>query len=138
MNNTNKTRGWNTFGIIIGVALIIVGVILPFAAVSINNSTQGWQKTSKKFGGDYYTYQYDATLDIIDNTASSAINSANLVKNLSLYTGIAFAAWGLLTIVHYGKALAETSDDNVSDNSANTNYASFLSDIKPIQNGNKN
>lgn len=116
MNNTNKTRGWNIFGIIVGVTLIIVGVILPFTAVSINNSTQGWQKTSKKFGGrDYYTYQYDATLDIIDNTASSAINSANLVKNLSLYTGIAFGAWGLLTIIHYGKALAKASDDNVSD-----------------------
>lgn len=95
---------WNIAGIVLGIALIVTGVV--FMLTSDGKLHTSFPSRDVEFGADFYTYQYSATRDAAENTAHIAYNSYSIVYALSTYCGAAFIAWGLLTIVHYGKAIA--------------------------------
>ena len=95
---------WNFAGIVLGIALIVAGVI--FMLTPDGSLRTSYPAREVEFGADFYTYQYAATRDAAENTAHIASNTFSIVYALSTYFGVAFIAWGLLTIIHYGKIIA--------------------------------
>ena len=98
-NKINKVC--SVVGALVGVILIIVGCIFALNSGSRLHTVGGGQPV--EFGADFYTYQYRASVDITTNTATTARNSYAMVNNLALYFGVAFIAWGVLTVLKYGK-----------------------------------
>lgn len=96
---------WNIAGIVLGIALIVTGVVFMLTTDGNPQSSSTYPTKDVEFGADFYTYQYAATRDAAENTSHIVSNSFSLVLALGTYFGAAFVAWGLLTVIHYGKAI---------------------------------
>lgn len=91
---------WNFLGMAIGLALIIAGIVL----MSNPPASSGTRDTDyATFGGDFYTYEYDATRSAARNAEATAVNVIRVGKFIAKATGIAMMAAGALVMVHYGK-----------------------------------
>lgn len=104
-----KKNGWNVIGLIVGIAMILMGIV--FASSSPDSySTESADHVS--FGGDFYTYEYDATRIAARNAAATANNIRELGETVSLYCGMAFVFAGLLVVVSYAKKIGEVKQAN--------------------------
>lgn len=96
----SQKKTWNLIGMLVGSAILICGII--FAANPPETySTDGTDYAT--FGGDFYTYEYDATRVAARNAAVTANNIRELGSFLAHGLGAALIAAGALTIVCYGK-----------------------------------
>lgn len=96
----SKKRIWNLIGMLVGLAILIRGI--AFAA----NPPKSYSTDSADyatFGGDFYTYEYDATRVAARNAAATANNIRELGKFLAHGFGAVLIATGALTFVCYGK-----------------------------------
>ena len=99
----NPAKIFNIIGIVIGIVIIIFGfnfISSPAESYSTDRAE------SVKFGGDFYTYQYEATRIAAGNTAVTANNIRELGEKLSEYAGMFFIFGGALVVLHYSKELA--------------------------------
>lgn len=97
-----KKKMWDLFGIGIGIAAVIAGLVFLFTpADSFSTSST----RSAAFGVDFYTEEYEATRNAANNAAVTANNLRELSEKLAQYVGTAFLISGLLITVHYGKRL---------------------------------
>lgn len=96
-------------GIIIGIAMILMGLIFAMTPPE-SYSTETADYAS--FGADYYTYQYEATKIVARNAAVTANNIRELGEELALYFGVAFMFAGALVVVNYGKKAGEVKAEN--------------------------
>ena len=98
----NPAKIFNIIGIVIGIVIIIFGfnfIGSPAESYSTDRAE------SVKFGGDFYTYQYEATRIVAGNTAVTANNIRELGEKLSEYAGMFFIFGGALVVLHYSKEL---------------------------------
>ena len=96
----SEKRIWNLIGMLVGLAILICGIV--FAA----NPPESYSTDSTDyatFGGDFYTYEYDATRIAARNAAVTANNIRELGKFLAHGLGAVLIAAGALTFVCYGK-----------------------------------
>jgi hypothetical protein len=91
---------WNWFGMAIGIAFVIAGIIF---AKNPPESYSTWNPDYATFGGDFYTYEYDATRTAALNAGTIASNIRELGEFLAKAIGTAMISVGALVIVHYGK-----------------------------------
>lgn len=116
---------WNFLGMAIGLALIIAGIVL----MSNPPESAGTRDTDyATFGGDFYTYEYDATRSAARNAQATAVNVLRLGEFIAKATGIAMMAAGALVMVHHGKDTFV-----VEETSAGTETADLLEDKKEAQ-----
>lgn len=97
---SRKEKTWNLIGMLVGLAILICGIV--FAA----NPPESYSTDSAdyaSFGGDFYTYEYDATRVAARNAAATANNIRELGEFLAHGLGAALIAAGALTFVCYGK-----------------------------------
>lgn len=95
-----KKKVWDLIGMILGLVILIAGIV--FAATPPESySTDTAEYAS--FGGDFYTYEYDATRIAAKNTAVTANNLREMGEAMAKYFGFLFMAAGALTTVSYGK-----------------------------------
>lgn len=93
-------RTWNLIGLILGAAIVITGIIFAVSpAESYSTKTPG----TAEFGGDFYTYEYEATRMAASNAATTANNIRELGHAHALYAGLFFVFAGLLVTLHFGK-----------------------------------
>lgn len=128
---------WNFLGMAIGLALIIAGIVL----MSNPPASSGTRDTDyATFGGDFYTYEYDATRSVARNAEATAVNVIRLGEFIAKATGIAMMAAGALVIVHYGKdtfvvektsAGTETADLSEDKKEAQQSQESIVSEMEP-------
>ena len=96
----NNKRTWDLIGMVLGLVILIVGIV--FAATPPDSySTDTADYVS--FGGDYQTYEYDATRIAGKNAAVTANNLREIGEAQAKYFGFLFMAAGALTMVTYGK-----------------------------------
>lgn len=97
-----KRTIFNVLSIIVGIAMIIVGV-------NFNSNPAGkWtgsSPTSYTFGADYYTEQYEATRIAANNISATARTIGNLSEKLANYVGFAFIFAGILVCLSSLKKL---------------------------------
>lgn len=87
-------------GVIIGIVMIVLGIV--FCAVPADSSYTDYAEYAS-FGGDFYTYQYEATRIAAHNAADTANNVEAVGGMLALYAGAAFIFAGLLVALAYLK-----------------------------------
>lgn len=112
-------------GIVTGVILVILGVIMLGISVNVR-----YNAVNTSFGGDFYTYQYRATIEI-GETIEFIGSSAFLVG------GIGTIAFGVLVICYFkckllsGGKLPEYSLDKAetSNNKTTSVFQTHLSSI---------
>ncbi|MBQ4061290.1 MAG: hypothetical protein IJD14_00355 [Christensenellaceae bacterium] len=93
-------KTWDLIGTVLGIVIIIVGIIF----ISFPPETYTTSSTDDaSFGGDFYTYQYEATQAAASNAAVTANNLREMGKAQAGYFGFLFVAVGALTVVNYGK-----------------------------------
>ena len=95
-----KNNIWDWVGFAIGIFAIVLGIVF---LVTPPDSYYTTSADRASFGGDFYTYQYDATRIAAGNAAVTANNIRELGIVLSKYSGFAFMIAGMLILVHYGK-----------------------------------
>ena len=95
-----KEKTWNLIGMLVGLAIFICGIV--FAANPPESYSTG-STDYASFGGDFYTYEYDATRVAARNAAATANNIRELGEFLAHGLGAALIAAGALTFVCYGK-----------------------------------
>lgn len=100
-------KSWNQFGIVVGGMMCFIGLMV-FLVSFITIEDTG-------FGGDFYTYQYHAT----------RIASINIGSSF----GLLFIFIGLLTIVHYGKALTILSNSEAKSIDLTQDTVSILEQL---------
>ena len=96
-----KTSGkiWNLFGILIGLGAIVIGIqFFTNWGISYGHGSL----TEYTFGGDFYTYIYDAVRSIYGEMKELL---TDLVENVNKGFGGAFILLGLCQIVRNGKEL---------------------------------
>lgn len=137
-----KQKFWNLTGAILGVLVIIVGIyFIRTPASSRYTSTAD----SASFGGDFYTYEYEATQKAANNVAAVADNIGNVGAKLALYNGSLFIVIGLVMVLHFGKlyscdsreaqitsnasSIPDNTEPNGTDITANTDHP-VIADIK--------
>lgn len=84
-------------GIILGLALIIAGIIIFF--VDASWSSFGYGLKSASFGADFYTYTYDALVQITRNTGTTAGQSVAIVSILKIFCGSFSVVAGILLML---------------------------------------
>lgn len=104
-----KEKTWNLAGFIIGLIVICVGI---WYMCSPPKSYYTDSVKDRAFGGDYYTYQYEATQVAVNNTATTANNIRELGQKLAVYSGTAFVVCGLLIVLHYGRRLFVSNEQS--------------------------
>ena len=94
----------NFFGIILGIAAIVFGVMfITDPPYSYSTTTSDYAS----FGADYYTYQYQATRDAVRNTGATANTLGNIGEELALYAGMAFILAGLFIMIYFMKSMID-------------------------------
>lgn len=99
-NKMKKERNFNLIGIILGIAIIIVGITIMKNPADTRST---FSVDSYRFGADFYTEQYAATRTAAINAAATAGNVGNLGEKLAQYAGLAFIFSGALVCLTYGK-----------------------------------
>lgn len=95
-----KEKVWNLMGLVLGLVILIVGIVF---AVTPPDSYSTTSTEYASFGGDYYTYEYDATRAAASNAAVTANNLREIGAAQAKYFGFLFITVGALTMVSYGK-----------------------------------
>ena len=98
-----KEKTWNVLGLIVGIAIVIMGIVFisnPADSYSTNYAD------SVTFGADYYTYQYEVTEIVANNVASVVGTLRNMAEKNALYSGCLFIFAGILVVLHYAKKIA--------------------------------
>lgn len=103
---------WNLIGMAIGAALSVAGIVFMANPPEFSSTRSTDYAT---FGGDFYTYEYDATRAAAVNAASTANNVQKLGEVVVRAAGIAMMAAGALTVVYYGKDTFATDGGNPED-----------------------
>ena len=100
-----KGKKWNILGCIVGVLVIILGIWFVFTPVFyLPLHTEGI--AHHIFGGDFYTYEFEATRAAAVNAGQAVSYIYNLGEKMALYGGLSFIIAGILIILHYGKCLS--------------------------------
>lgn len=95
-----SVKFWNMIGVIVGIAIIVLGIVLACTPAETYSTTVGEKVT---FGADYYTYQYEASRNAAGNAAAAANNLRELGEKLALYAGLFFVVAGVLVTLNYLK-----------------------------------
>lgn len=93
-------KTWNVIGVLVGLCICIAGCVF------YTNPAPSYFTYSTKdatFGGDYYTYQYEATQVVAKNTKATANTVMEMSAAQAQYYGTLFIVLGALTTLHYGK-----------------------------------
>lgn len=98
----SSEKTWNLIGVILGLAVIVVGLVFMFTPAHSYSTNSTDYAT---FGADYYTYQYSATRTVASNAAVTANNLRELGEKLAVYAGTFFMILGALISLNYGKKL---------------------------------
>lgn len=93
-------KSWDMIGIILGIVILILGIVFM---VSPPDTYKTNSADSASFGGDYYTYQYEATKIVAGNTAVTANNLREMGETQAKQFGVLLMVIGALTFVNYGK-----------------------------------
>ena len=162
-----REKIFNLIGIIIGIAIIIVGCTVMFdkhvTAPNLNNDNVNISvsdtTSDASFGADFYTYEYDATQAAANNTAISADNStviaensttianrmsnftANIIDKISYCAGIAFKITGILVLLSYAKKFSLCFVKNNNAETSDKSSESIIEDNNNLleqKNGDKN
>lgn len=96
-----KEKTWNLIGILLGLAILIVGIVFIKTPPAYSFYTDSVSDIT--FGGDYYTEQYNATRVAVNNIAVVARNLDKIGEAIANYFGCFFIVFGLLIILHYAK-----------------------------------
>lgn len=99
---TNE-KYWHMAGVALGLAVILVGIIFMCTPAESYHTRSA---DDVSFGGDFYTYQYEATRYAVSNTAVTANNIRELGAKITLYSGFGFLVAGALICLTYGRKLA--------------------------------
>lgn len=94
---------WNIIGIIVGIAILRYGMV--FASNTPYSSLDPEHVDSASFNGDFYTYEYEATRAVAQNTYIVAYDMHYLGRLLAQGFGAILIVTGVLTVVCYGKKL---------------------------------
>lgn len=103
MKLLKKETFWHKIGCALSLILILLGVV--FATNPPDSFITRWV-SSYTFGGDFYTYEYEATQAAVKNTAATADNLEKMGTAQARYVGAAFGMAGLFGLVHFGQKLA--------------------------------
>ncbi|MBE6813558.1 MAG: hypothetical protein E7523_11860 [Ruminococcaceae bacterium] len=101
----NAKKYLNSFGILIGVVVILIGVLCISYPADSYKST--YIADNASFGADFYTYQYQATRDVTSNTAAIDATIDDLSEKVARYAGAAFITAGLLIMIYFFKELID-------------------------------
>lgn len=91
-------------GVLLGVATVLVGICFD---VDIDRvcSTHYYGSNRTKFGAEYYTYQYDATADVANNTYHIGQILSGSIDIITEIARATFVVLGLLIILRNAKEL---------------------------------
>ena len=92
-----QQKGLCVFGCIIGIAIAILGFLILTDALGIKYNSNYLSSTS--FGGDFYTYQYKATVAAAENVS----NIGELLLKIFHISGVALLLVGLLVFISFAK-----------------------------------
>ena len=97
-----KRAIFNVLSLIVGIAMIIIGVNF-----NSNPASEGvtYSPSSYTFSADYYTEQYDATRIAANNISATARTIGNLSEKLANYVGFTFIFAGILVCISSLKKL---------------------------------
>ena len=97
-----KRAIFNVLSLIVGIAMIIVGVNF-----NSNPASEGvtYSPSSYTFGADYYTEQYGATRIVANNISATVRTIGNLSVELAHYVGFTFIFAGILVCISSLKKL---------------------------------
>ena len=96
-NKNSGKKGFSVFGIIVGVAAVIFGIVVFATHMYLPTPSD------TSFGADFYTYSYRATRYVSENLSSIA-------KMLKLALGFILITFGLADIAYFGVKLNEKPD----------------------------
>ena len=99
----NPAKIFNIIGIVIGIVIIFFGFHFMNSPADSYSASSA---ESVKFGGDFYTYQYEATRIAAGNAAVTANNIREVGEKLADYAGMIFVFGGAPVVLHYSKELA--------------------------------
>ncbi len=113
-----REKIWHIFGVILGVATILIGVYFACTpawsgistTITKDDNTFGISGYSgvpddTSFGGDYYTYEYGATRSAAITAHLMKKTIDNMCEKMALYVGSAFILVGLLLILNESRKL---------------------------------
>ena len=95
-----KEKTINLIGMILGLAVIVLGIVLIFTPAKTYSANS---VKSITFGADFYTEEYNATKVAAGNAAVTANNIRELGKKVALYVGLAFVIAGAVIELEYSK-----------------------------------
>ena len=95
-----EKKTWNLIGMLVGVAILMCGMVFATTPPESYSTDSADYAT---FGGDFYTYEYDATRVAAHNAAVTASNIRELGRFLAHGFGAVLIATGALTFVCFGK-----------------------------------
>jgi len=103
---TKKTKPSAVLGMLIGMALLAFGVYVMFGWKK--PYTSGSSARSTSFGGDFYTYEHEATVAAANNVYALEKRYVDYIKDQYTFTGIFFIFTGAITTVYFsGKSKKE-------------------------------
>ena len=102
-------------GILVGIALVIVGILCLSGEMGGNASTAssaGYSYDSgyTKFGADFYTYVNNNAQEAAEAGRTAARNLWEIAKLLKNCIGAFFLCFGILCICFFGKELPSTAE----------------------------
>lgn len=100
---TKREKVFQIIGIIIGIAMIIVGMV--FLKSPEYNHGGGYTVPDYSFGADFYTEIYNAARAAAGNAARATTNIEYLGDALAKYVGAGFIFAGLLVALKHTKSL---------------------------------
>ena len=109
---TNKKNIWNIIGIACGVVIIILGVVILSTDLELRSGTH---TGTAAFGGDFYTYIYEATSNAANNVqslCSLVSQSCELIVKGFEYLLLAI---GLTDICLFGTKISTLKDKTVNN-----------------------
>ena len=110
-----KEKTWNLIGLALGIVVIIVGIV--FACTPADVYCYNYAD-DVSFGGDFYTYQYEATKIAASNVASVVNGLGTLAGKLALYSGFFFIVFGCMITLHYGKLVVMAMEEKTVEETA--------------------
>lgn len=108
-------KAFSIIGIIMGALIICLGLYIVNVSGVIDTYT-GAFTSSHKFGADYYSYQYAATVDAADNVKALGKYISHNAEFGYKVLGLFVAFLGATIICVFGCKLGEAFEKNASNN----------------------
>ena len=98
LNTKKRISGFAVFGIVLGLALIAVGIYMSSKKMGYSFDIY---ETDASFGADFYTYEYSATRSAAMNTG----NIGHLLEGIYKDAGVIVSIIGGVVVAYFGRNL---------------------------------